>query len=119
MSQLVGRQSGDGHQAQRGELGVLDQPVVFVAGPLHGGKDQEKSAFHGFSPAKTLCYKVMAKKNKIATPTLTMSRPLAGSPRSTICRKRLQVALEGPSALRRQTHGRVGAASAKVFSTTM
>jgi hypothetical protein len=49
---VVGREAGDGHQAQRGELGVLDEPVVFVAGPLNGGKDQQKSAFHGFSHAK-------------------------------------------------------------------
>ncbi len=49
---VVGREAGQGHQAQRGKLGILDEPVVCVAGPLHGCQDQQKSAFHGFSPAE-------------------------------------------------------------------
>ncbi len=37
---VVGREARDGHQAQRWELGVLDEPVVFVARPLNGGENQ-------------------------------------------------------------------------------
>jgi hypothetical protein len=83
---VVGREAGDGHQAQRRKLGVLDEPVVFVAGPLHGRKDQQKSAFHGFSSAKTFGVQSTFPKKQVPTPGAHEESSTARSFRSTIWR---------------------------------
>ena len=109
----IRRESGDRQQAQRGKLGILDQPEVLVARPLNGGENQQQSAFHGSLLQSTLHYKVKAqKKDAREHATLTRSRPWLVSSVDDLPQC-LQVSLEGLAALGRQTHGRVRAAPLK------
>ena len=39
---VLRREAGKGHQAQRRELGVLDEPVMAAVGPGDGGEDQQR-----------------------------------------------------------------------------
>ena len=48
----IGRQSGDRHEAQRRELGVLDQPEMFIARPDNAARISKSRRFMAIPPAK-------------------------------------------------------------------